>query len=235
MIPIHSASFSNFIICAFPQTWYPLLFDFQKFTELHHLHHIDLSKNLLSTLDGDEFYEAKNLTNLSLSHNAIQYTNDAPILNVTNLKILNLVGCNLSEFKDNTFSALPTLLSLDLRENPIEPVNSIVVYFFFVSRILNTCSKLQNINVDAFKPLVNLRSLRLPSVNSSEMFDLCSALGAIDEINTSDFDLSCFTYVAGEPFEESTITAGPPTSYLNPIDRSSVGKRVLITNLIFMC
>lgn len=85
--------------------------------------HIDLSWNSIRILSGDEFSEANELKKLSLSHNAIEIDENKPILNTRNLQILNLVDCNLTTLSDRTFESLGTLLSLDLRENPLESVN----------------------------------------------------------------------------------------------------------------
>lgn len=68
---------------------------------------------------------------------------------------------------------------------------------------LKTKLKFQDINVRAFQPLVNLRSLQLPNVTQNEVKDLCVTLTAIDLINFDSFAVSCFELVSGTSFDES--------------------------------
>lgn len=69
----------------------------------------------------------------------------------------------------------------------------------------------QNINVNAFKYLINLRTLQLPIVAKENILDLCKALKSTDVINMEGYDLSCFFLTSGLSFDESTIKIGQST------------------------
>lgn len=69
----------------------------------------------------------------------------------------------------------------------------------------------QHINLDAFRPFVNLRSFQVTDIAQHEIRDLCDILTAIDVINMEKYDVSCFQLVSGASFEESTVKAGVAT------------------------
>lgn len=67
---------------------------------------------------------------------------------------------------------------------------------------------LQHINVKAFRPFVNLRSLQVTDIARNEIRDLCDTLTAIDVINLDKYDVSCFQLTLNASFEDSTVIAG---------------------------
>ena len=81
-----------------------------------------MSSNLLRTLRGDEFTEAKHLTKLTLSFNEIAVENK-PLVQGPDLIELYLVSCGLASFHDRTFENLTELQFLHLEENPIDSVS----------------------------------------------------------------------------------------------------------------
>lgn len=67
------------------------------------------------------------------------------------------------------------------------------------------CWKSQHINVRAFQPLNNLRSLHISDVARDDIQYLCDTLAAIDVINMDKYDVSCYQLSLGSSFEDSTI------------------------------
>lgn len=57
--------------------------------------------------------------------------------------------------------------------------------------------------------MTELRKLKLSSVPSASIKELCDALAAIDRISADGYDVSCFEVSAGQTFEESTHTPAP--------------------------
>lgn len=84
-----------------------------------------MASNSLRKLSGDEFTEAKQLTKLTLSHNDLILEEGKPLVNVRDLEVLNLIGCNITELFNSTFAPLAGLLSLNLNKNPLNEVCNI--------------------------------------------------------------------------------------------------------------
>lgn len=78
-------------------------------------------------------------------------------------------------------------------------------------KLLNANFIFQHINLEAFRPFVNLRSFQVTDIAQHEIRDLCDILTAIDVINMDKYDVSCFQLVSGASFEESTVKAGIAT------------------------
>lgn len=89
-----------------------------------------MSSNALKPLNGDEFSDAKKLSNLSIAHNWNIVTENIQLLNNSNLKHLDLSDCNITEFSHNTFNALTSLLSLKLQNNTFNSVSLLNPYLF---------------------------------------------------------------------------------------------------------
>lgn len=62
-------------------------------------------------------------------------------------------------------------------------------------------------SIDAFKYLINLRTLSIPTVSPDKALDLCRNLDAIDIIHLSSetHEISCFLLISGSTYEESMI------------------------------
>lgn len=65
----------------------------------------------------------------------------------------------------------------------------------------------------AFKYLVNLRKLNIPTVSQDIVKELCKSLESIDILHLTNetYDLSCFLLSSGGKFEDSTIRIGQTT------------------------
>lgn len=88
---------------------------FQYFQQLESL---DLSRNLISTLNSDAFTGLENtLISLDLSQNRISNLVGPP-LTLMNLEVLDLSDNQLTDLARNTFTLLPELQSLNLSSNP---------------------------------------------------------------------------------------------------------------------
>lgn len=61
--------------------------------------------------------------------------------------------------------------------------------------------------MSAFKYLINLRTLSIPTVAQSVAHNLCKSLEIIDIIHLTleNHDLSCFLLTSGSTYDESTI------------------------------
>lgn len=86
--------------------------------------HLNLASNALQNLTGDEFNDAQQLTKLALSHNPLELKEGKVLVNVTDLEVLNLIGCNITELYNSTFAPNSGLLKLNLNKNPLPEVNS---------------------------------------------------------------------------------------------------------------
>lgn len=91
---------------------------------------------------------------------------------------------------------------------------------------------LQMLNVKAFKYLVSLVTLNIPTVSRDIITDLCKTLESIDIVHLTNetYDLSCFLLSSGSTFDESTIRTGQTT--LSTADNESSGNAKYL-NLIF--
>lgn len=165
-------------------------------------------------MTGNEFNEAKQLTKLTLSHNPLKLVEGKALINVSDLEVLHLVGCNITELYDATFEPLTRLLSLNLNKNPLDEV--IISVKDSQTPRTNGYTDIefhfQKINVNAFRALKQLKELHIPKIDQAISLDLCHALNSIDGINIGTFQVSCFELVSGNSFEESTATLIPLTT-----------------------
>lgn len=160
---------------------------FQSFGRLQRLEYIDLSSNKLTSLHGDEFTPLKSLRNLTLANNGNIGAHVGQLLNAPSLEALNLSNCGLGHLDDGSLAGLPNLVALDLRNNPLK------------------------LGDNVFKSLGNLRSLQLPSVDKTQIYDICNALTSIDLISLPEYDVSCFAIASGSSFDDSTVRLGVNT------------------------
>ncbi|XP_055316958.1 trophoblast glycoprotein [Sitodiplosis mosellana] len=174
-----------------------------EFSQLPNLEHIDLSSNVLKPLHGTEFSKARKLTTLFLTGNKNVIASNVPIVQYK-LKTLNLANCSITQLSDNIFQNLSTLVSLYLENNPLDSA----------------------LNVKAFKYLVNLRVMNLPTLSRDVVPNLCKELGSIDIIHLTQetYDISCFLLTSGSTFDESIIVYGQPTLSSFDIDSNDLYK-----------
>lgn len=69
----------------------------------------------------------------------------------------------------------------------------------------------QSSNVIAFKSLKHLRTLKMPTLDTSIFKGLCETMDVIDIINMEKDDLSCYLLTNGLPYDESTFKTGETT------------------------
>jgi len=70
----------------------------------------------------------------------------------------------------------------------------------------------QQINTKAFSPLTKIIKLKLPELEQQNIEELCGLLSSIDTISFLNFDISCYEFVLGTPFNGSLIyPTEPPT------------------------
>lgn len=99
-------------------------FSKQHFIKLEKLRSVDLTANKLQPLNGAEFTKATNLAHLTLSNNSgIADSNVIFAEMAKSLKTLDIANCNIMHLSDNIFVNLPSLIALDLRNNPLESVS----------------------------------------------------------------------------------------------------------------
>ncbi|XP_058067420.1 oligodendrocyte-myelin glycoprotein [Anopheles bellator] len=165
-------------------------FDKELLLKMDRLSLLDLSSNQLSHLDSDSFGEvSKSLRRLNLSDNPLVLPDSGPFLALPELEELYLVGCNLTELPDETFSELGGLSLLDLFGNQFD----------------------EDMSVDVFEPLSNLIKLRLPALSESTVRDLCDKVQRIDVIDITKHNISCFFLASETSFEDSIIVDVPIT------------------------
>lgn len=98
-----------------------IVHDIQALARLPHLDHIDLASNLLKPLSGQEFRQARTLTHLILANNT-NVIDESTAFASHSLHTLNLFNCSIVTLPERIFQNLSSLISLDLRENPLDLV-----------------------------------------------------------------------------------------------------------------
>ncbi|XP_055627587.1 leucine-rich repeat-containing G-protein coupled receptor 6-like [Toxorhynchites rutilus septentrionalis] len=88
------------------------------------LEKLDLANNFIEIVPKDNFIEHHRLTNMNLNHNPLQFLDFAN----ERLEILSCVGCNLTKLTIESVQYLPSLKSLDLRNNKIATVNPLSLF-----------------------------------------------------------------------------------------------------------
>lgn len=84
------------------------------------LRHVNLSKNLITTVSGQTFKAQKQLAELHLDHNKISNITPATFVGLKNLEVLSLRNNTIERIGGKVFGSLTQLQSLDLSENRIE-------------------------------------------------------------------------------------------------------------------
>lgn len=201
----------------------------QDFIKLEKLQTIDLIANKLQPLNGAEFTKATNLAHLTLSNNSgIVDSNVIFAEMAKSLITLNIANCNIMQLSDNIFENLPSLIALDLRDNPLESVSyefkSHLEKMFYIrtNYYYYIFIYIQNLNSEAFKYLLKLRTLRISSIAEKNVLNVCKALESIDLINMDKYDVSCFELSAGSTLDESTIKSGQNIFITSDIDSKIV-------------
>lgn len=149
-----------------------------------------MSSNKLS-LNGDEFSLLRNLRNLTLANNVNLNAAHGELLRAPYLEALNLSNCGLDNLNGDSFAGLKKLQSLDLRNNS----------FTLTAGIL--------------KPLEELSSLQVSSIDKDSIRGICKDLKGIDLISLPEYDVSCFQIASDSSFENSIVysTAATTVAY----------------------
>lgn len=149
-----------------------------------------MSSNKLS-LNGDEFSLLRNLRNLTLANNVNLNGAHGELLRAPYLEALNLSNCGLDDLSGDSFAGLTKLKSLDLRNNS----------FTLTAGIL--------------KPLEELSSLQVSSVDKDSIRGICKDLKGIDLISLPEYDVSCYQIASDSSFENSIVysTAATTVAY----------------------
>ena len=89
-----------------------------------HVYTLDLSSNMIKTMNKYGFRSATHIVTLDLSHNIIEYLPDHVFSSMTNLKTLRLRYNKLYYIKPNVLIKLKQLYELDLRGNSFNKIPS---------------------------------------------------------------------------------------------------------------
>ncbi|XP_017071302.1 keratocan [Drosophila eugracilis] len=157
--------------------------DKEVFQGLERLRRLRLANNRLTKIDPDTFSAAKELALLDLSNNSITQRLDGSFLNQPDLVEFNCVNCSWTELPEQTFHNMTALEVLRLNKNDFK----------------------QQIDTKAFSPLTKIIKLKLPELEQQNIEELCNLLTSIDTISFLNFDISCYEFVLGTPFNGSLI------------------------------
>ena len=113
------------------------------------LTYLDISGNMIRSLDSSVFRKQGQLETLILSGNMLQSLGPDLFTDCTNLRSLNLSGNNVSEINASSFRGLEHLEHLDLSNNNIEELNPLVFQNTLTSsrRQTRQVSKLKHLNL----------------------------------------------------------------------------------------
>ncbi|EDW41311.1 reticulon-4 receptor-like 2 [Drosophila sechellia] len=152
------------------------------------LKRLRLANNRLTKIDPDTFAAARELTLLDLSNNTITQRLDGSFLNQPDLVEFSCVNCSWTELPEQTFQNMSALEVLRLNKNDFK----------------------QQINTKAFSPLTKIIKLKLPELEQQNIEELCGLLTSIDTISFLNYDISCYEFVLGTPFNGSLIYPTEP-------------------------
>ncbi|XP_016995613.2 uncharacterized protein [Drosophila takahashii] len=179
--------------------------DKEVFQGSERLKRLRLANNRLTKIEPDTFSAAKELSLLDLSNNSIVQRLDGSFLNQPDLVEFNCANCSWTELPEQTFQNMSSLQVLRLNHNDFK----------------------QQINTKAFSPLTKIIKLKLPELEQHNIEELCGLLSSIDTISFLNFDISCYEFVLGTPFNGSLIyPTEPPTKGISglPIVATSTPK-----------
>ncbi|KFM63354.1 Leucine-rich repeat neuronal protein 2, partial [Stegodyphus mimosarum] len=132
------------------------------FTVYHHLHYLDMSQNLLTSLGSDNFAEQRELVVLHLNSNKISSLKSKTFVCLSSLKILRLDGNLISDIADDAFEPLHSLENLDLSRNRISTLSSSAFSGLInLKELYLRDNKLTRVPTESFQNIISLRSLDL--------------------------------------------------------------------------
>ena len=146
---------------------------------LKNLTKFSVRESQIAVIDSDVFAHMPKLQHLDLYLNRINL-NPKTLINLANLKTLDLGSCSLKVIEPNSFKTLSSLEKLELNNNALQKLDPDAFSGLANLRSLNLSSnELQNISKDTFKHLKKIESLSLysnPALNNKFISELYSAL-----------------------------------------------------------
>ncbi|XP_031640036.1 peroxidasin homolog [Contarinia nasturtii] len=199
---------------------------------------LNLSHNLLTTLNVSDLINCRQLQRLDLNNNQIEtIINTEDFAKLPGLHYLDLSSNALKPLQGNEFSKANKLATLNLKDNQHVIAPNVPIIQKLKTLNLANCSITQlseNIfqnlsslvvldldnnpfdtflNVKAFKYLVNLRVLNFATLPRDVFPELCKQLDSIDivHLTSEPYDVSCLLLLTGSEFDESIIKYGQST------------------------
>ncbi|CRK94408.1 CLUMA_CG007915, isoform A [Clunio marinus] len=152
------------------------------FIGLSNLEKLDLSGNLIETLEDDVFKDLTSLGTLELSNNKIENINERSFNGLKRLKFLYLAGNKLNKLNNDTFGQLSSLTHLRLMRNSIKQIEQNSFNGLANLTLLDlTHNQLQILNHDIFVPLSSVQYLLLEN-NTINQIDK-NAFNGLDKLN----------------------------------------------------
>jgi Leucine-rich repeat (LRR) protein len=139
--------------------------------KLSNLVKLDLSNNLISSIELNTFKYLQQLETLDLSNNKLVYLSNAVFSGLKNLKNLILKSNLISNLIAAQFNSLPMLQFLDLSSNKITNLEgSNFIYLNNLNKLQIEFNPLQRVATDTFKYLKNLKFIDLTSKFDKDWF-----------------------------------------------------------------
>ncbi|RZF33839.1 hypothetical protein LSTR_LSTR008962 [Laodelphax striatellus] len=193
-------------------------------TSLNYLQEVDLSHNLLKTLEEFDFGRLPRLRVLKLDHNELDTISETAFHNSTQLQVIDLAGNKLERLGERTFQGLGRLQLLNLRDNfltelpesifersrlkmlenvdlsgnlfEIAPLKTLQRQYFFLSSVDLSRNKLTEIAPDD-SIMVNIKKLDL-SFNPLTPESITNVLGepkTVRELNMAGTGITHLTHL----------------------------------------
>ena len=122
---------------------------------------LDLSSNLIQTINEGDLSGLAELGSLNLEHNDLADVDDNSFRDLTALQKLDLSNNELETLTRETFIGLENMLTMDLSMNEIKNIEGIFANLTQLTRIDLRGNKITEITENSFRNLVNLRYLLL--------------------------------------------------------------------------
>nr|AJF38201.1 variable lymphocyte receptor [Locusta migratoria] len=138
------------------------LTNWDKNARMPHLAVLGLDLNNITRLEPSVFSNLESLGLLNLSGNALQVPERGPLLESTTLHSLDLFNCSLHSLPEETFSALPMLVAIDLSLNGLEQLPSKLFHnLTHLQQVFLADNGLKSLPADLFTNNQHLRRLHL--------------------------------------------------------------------------
>lgn len=163
------------------------------FKPLENLETLDLSYNNIMVVS-PYLLKHTNVSELYLSGNEFEVTQDDPILESASLSVLTLQSCKLKRLHNNLFKALPNLIHLDMSYNQIEVIpEDLLKPLKRLEHLDISNNKIYNLHVNMF-PLPSKMQVLFCDENSSETNLDCDSI--IQQLQIDDIPITTKTTLA---------------------------------------